>query len=86
MTNHELARMRAKIRGNPRASSRVSSLGKCPLYPRKRTSPERIGMSVKAHNATYAVQQKDSYSITSSASAKKFAGSSMPVTFAETTT
>ena len=43
-----------------------TELDRCPLFTRKRTSAERIEMSVMGHFRTHAVQQA-TYSITSSA-------------------
>jgi hypothetical protein len=40
---------------------------RCPLYPRKRTSVEPVGMSALCHKRTHPLQQKLTYSITSSA-------------------
>ena len=48
----------------------------CPLYPRKRTSSDAMGMSALCHKLTFALQHH--YSITSSANARSFSGTSSP--------
>jgi hypothetical protein len=50
----------------------------CPLYPRKQTSVSATTMSALGQKRTHAPQQKDGYSITSSAIESKFSGTSMP--------
>ena len=47
---------------------------RCPLYPQKRTSVERLRMSALCQKQTHAVQQKGRYSITSSARASSVGG------------
>jgi len=51
----------------------LSEFARCPLFPQKRTSAERIGMSAKGQKRT-----SMAYSITSSARASTEAGTVMP--------
>jgi hypothetical protein len=51
---------------------------RCPLYPRKRTFGHAIKMSALGQEATYALQQRVSYSITSSAVASSVEGTVRP--------
>jgi hypothetical protein len=59
----------------PGVKSRHDALNsRCPLYPRKQTFSGAPGMSAKCHKQTYAAQQKNAYSITSSARASNVGG------------
>src|SRR5262249_20456494 len=53
-----------------------------PLHTRRQTLVSDIGISLRAISALVQCSNWDRYSMTSSASAKKFTGSSMPVAFA----
>src|SRR5262245_44872969 len=54
----------------------------CPLYPQKRTCAVQLGMSALGQKRTHAPQQKDGYSITSSARASSVGGTVRPSCFA----
>src|SRR5262245_20182607 len=56
----------------------VRSKTACPLYPRKRTCAVQLGMSALGQKRTHAAQQKDRYSISSSARASSSRGTVIP--------
>jgi hypothetical protein len=63
-------------------ANRRAGFKRCPLYPRKRTLVERVVMSALCQKQTHAAQQKDRYSITSSARMSSVGGKARPSAFA----
>src|SRR5262245_46046412 len=59
-------------------SRHVAVQSVCPLCPRKRHQMRHMGMSALGQKRTHAVQQKDRYSITSSARESKLGDTSRP--------